>query len=704
MKKIKLVGLFVGIVLISIGQGFCQNTLQFTGVNATPEKAIQLHWASNTNEVYEIDYADSLIDTNTRSITWNKLCDDYPSQGTNTFWLDTGNYMLSPAIPHPKDSPMRFYRIVLTGTNTGSNPTVTITSPTNGASVTGNLTVTVSASSDQVLANVKLYVDGQEMPPSDDNSNFVINTCEWWNGTHTLFAVAKSLSHFEGIPNDTSITYGHTVSSYVNVTFNNLISEVAFSQPYFEPALGQTQEVTATFAANCDWTLQIQDLNNNTVRNVSGSGNSMTFDWDGTGDGETNIPDGVYTYFISAQTNGEFSQVVVGGSGGNSDNPLSPPFASSSFASLDSSELWAIPKYSSGCAVPLAIYPPGFDTNDLTIFEATPSEMQALKSSFSGAKSYVAIDGSSRMSADNASSAYAGPSGQSTSAPMRPPDTKGKGTIGTFLVGYLTYPTFLYGYFNTPPIPTGWYPLSPRWVALDGRTQSEAQNAEQWGSVFENADIAKGFITTMQNGQWKGSANPYITAANVTGGFFNQANVGLLAVHGSYGTTAETDGVKHSYLRFFDWKSQSSSYCRLDDCSFGGSGTNGLKWMAILACNALNNTPYNSMYYYGCLPINNDLHLLLSASTVETAAPTLGTLWAQKMLGVGTNAPETVEQAWFDAGSQAYIPETNHITITFRVAGWPDAFTDHLSDTASSPGTGNSLDITKQDHTVFSNP
>ena len=37
-----------------------QNALQFTGVKATVENAIQLYWASNTNEVYEIDYADQL--------------------------------------------------------------------------------------------------------------------------------------------------------------------------------------------------------------------------------------------------------------------------------------------------------------------------------------------------------------------------------------------------------------------------------------------------------------------------------------------------------------------------------------------------------------------------------------------------------------------------------------------------------------------
>src|SRR6202040_1942347 len=116
------------ILITSLGRCFGQTDCQFTGINATPEQAIQLHWASNTNEYYEIDYADSLVDINNRITTWNELYDDYPSQGTNTFIGDFGNYDATPVIPHPKYEPMRFYRIVLEGTNDGDDDlTVNIT-------------------------------------------------------------------------------------------------------------------------------------------------------------------------------------------------------------------------------------------------------------------------------------------------------------------------------------------------------------------------------------------------------------------------------------------------------------------------------------------------------------------------------------------------------------------------------------------------
>jgi hypothetical protein len=142
---VKTLAVFTAIAVLG-SVTYAQNTLQFTSVNTTPEKAVQLHWASNSNEVYEIDYADSLIDTNTGTITWNKLYDNYPSQGSNTFWLDTGNY--NAGVAHPKNSPMRFYRAVMTATNTSaSNPTVSITSVTNGDVVSGDVTVSVSTSS-----------------------------------------------------------------------------------------------------------------------------------------------------------------------------------------------------------------------------------------------------------------------------------------------------------------------------------------------------------------------------------------------------------------------------------------------------------------------------------------------------------------------------------------------------------------------------
>jgi len=314
-----------------IQSSLCQSALKFTTANATDEGNILLTWSSVSNEIYQIQEANALINTNGGPPTWNLLYDGYPSQGTNTLWLDTGNYNLVPQILNPKNMPMRFYRIVDEGPDSlaSDEPVVSINSPASNTSASGALTVTVVAATDQpVISGTKLYVDGQEMRPADSVTNwssgstnyqaasFYLNTCEWGNETHFLFATAKSQAGYGDAMSSGVILTGHGVSPFVPVLFSNLITRISFSQPFFDPASGQTQQVRAVFAANCDWTLTIRDVFSNEVRAATGSGPSMLFNWDGNGDGGTNLPNGVYFYYISAQTNGESEEVEGGDSVG----------------------------------------------------------------------------------------------------------------------------------------------------------------------------------------------------------------------------------------------------------------------------------------------------------------------------------------------------------------------------------------------------
>jgi hypothetical protein len=310
---------------VAVSSGFGQTNPNFNQISANIESAIRLSWNSVTSEVYQVQCTDTLIDPNTGTTPWKMLYDRYPSQGTNTFWLDTGNYLKTPPIVHPSQMPMRFYRIVDLGPDTTTDePTVAITSMTDGSVASNELTITVAASTDQATLTTKLYVAGQEMrlPISSTNwsdptgvTNYVIdtyeiNTCEWPNGPHILFATTTADSALSGGPLDSApVLEGNGVSPFITAAFNNLITRISFSQFFFDPTLGQTQQVSAAFAANVNWTLAIEDVNSNAVRNVTGSGDSMLFNWDGKGDGGTNIPPGVYYYYISAQTNGQASML-----------------------------------------------------------------------------------------------------------------------------------------------------------------------------------------------------------------------------------------------------------------------------------------------------------------------------------------------------------------------------------------------------------
>ena len=708
-----ILGGVLSLGILSTQTIYCQTKLQFTGNNATPENAIQLFWASTNHELYAVQYANALATNADGSTAWNTLYDQYPSHGTNTFIGDFGNYDVTPAIPHPKYAPMRFYRIVDEGADndTTDNPSITITSPTNGSVLSGQITVTVVATcSNLPVVTTKLYVDGQEMNESDDGSNYVINTCEWLNGSHTLFALATARSGLSGPSGNYPIYTSHGVSAYMPVTFSNLISGIAFSQPFFEPSLGQTQEVTATFAANCNWTLQIQDQNSNIVRNASGGGTSMTFDWDGKGDGETNIPDGVYYYYISAETNGESGEIVGGGSGGGSGgSPPSPSFArSSALNSSSTMELWAVPADLSGTPVPAALYPPGIDTSGLIIFEATPAEIQSLRPSVSRAKSATAMNSGNGMFADNASPAYSGPSAQATTAPTRPPTAPTKNAAGTYGIASFSWPTP-----QTVSIPNNG---ASGVCHLDGVTGSSVY----YTPIPEQPNFELNFLRTMSKAGWKveyDRSDSLLHAQDMRrsdlgyggGELFTTANIGLFLDHGNYGTDPDySAGANGSYQTYF-YCGNSNSYTanvvvappindwlRMCQIGFGGN----LKWMGLMACDSL--TTFDSMSGAGAIPLKTT-HMVCGCASIAGIGQEFGQYWAHNMLVGGFfTGPETIANAWFDAGRKQYLGATNLPTVIFRVAAYQECIGDKIKNntdpTTPSPTPGN---LIKSDAQVF---
>ncbi len=658
------------IILSGPLSGLAQTDLNFNGISADVEGAIHLSWNSQSNEVYEIDEADSLIDTNTGTITWNTLYTDYPSQGTNTIIADVGNYDTTPEIVHPKLSPTRFYRVVLTGTNTSpTNPNVAISSVTNGAILSGDVIVTVMASSSEILSEVKLYVDGEEQWMSDDGTNFVINTCEWPNGPHFIYATAKSQSVMENLPFANGITFGRSASPFVNVTFDNLITRFDLSQPFFEPSLGETQAVTATFAENVNWTLEIQDINSNDVRYVTGSGTSMEYDWDGNGTNEISIPDGIYTYLLTVQTNSEAPQIP--GSDGSVSGGGSPP--SPSFASSTSTEemLYAMPKNGLGSAVPFKIYPPDIDTNDLDIFEASAAEMETLD----GSSSFAADTGSAGSMADANT-----PSSQSSRAPKRKPKSPVKNKSGTFGIAYKTCPV---GFSFAEPL-TGEPPPLQAFVAID--TFPAQKNAIPWGTSTTSKPMATGLAQGLKIGGYKQqfmladtqwSANDIKSTALGGNSIFNTCNFGWLDTHGCYGTTPEVDGVKYTYLALFD-SFNGPAYVRLSDMDLGSSN---LRWMTIFSCDSLHPANVTSMQNNFKMPDNDNLHLLLGATTSTYGTPLFGIIYASNLVfqvSIPNSFVNAGQEVYANAAKDPVARASMTNTVTFRVRGWDNTMSDTL--------------------------
>jgi len=651
--------IITALAVLSAGVANAQNVIQFTKANLTPEQSIQLYWASNPSEVYEVDFATNLVaDPNTGTVDWFTLYDGIPSQGTNTMVSDDGNYDIAPAILHPKYSPMRFYRVSpVAYVPSPTNPIVSIISPANNSSLSGVVTFQVSATTPEVMDEVDLYIDGEKQWSSIDDSNFVINTCEWPNGNHTIYATSKSESGLGGIPNGPTLTCGYGTTPYLNVSFNNLVSSFDLSEPLFQPALGQTQLVAAAFAANCNWTLQIQDVNSNAVKTVTGSGVSMSVNWDGTGTGETNIPDGVYSYYLSAATNGLPNPQITHTNPPPHGLPAPGAMEVQSYAVADGSE----------SVVPLALYPPGIDTNGMTIFDATITEINSLTAIGS---LFVAGVQAKYLPSGMASN-------QSTTGVGRKPRKGIKGTKGSFGICYKTYGT---NGFSSPHPATGWpYPL-PTAVAIDGQSRT-AQTVDK--TVPQFCYMANGFSEGMLGAGWFGkfikaddqwNANDIKKTSLGGNSIFNTVNFGILMTHGSYGNSGTTGTEDDNVAYTYSWLG-GNNFVRLSDMDFGSSGTNGLRWMTLIACNMLRADNYNSMFNAGKIPVNNDLHLLLGFSSIGYGASHIGRNYAFYL-----NRNDTIVTSFASALAAAYNESSKTVTntVTIGVSGWGSCMSDTL--------------------------
>src|SRR6185437_10820899 len=102
------------------------------------------------------------------------------------------------------------------------------------------------------------------------------------------------------------------------------------------------------------------------------------------------------------------------------------------------------------------------DTNSLNVFEASESELALLMPPMEETEVEATPSVGSLYFTPMAAGAAG--SSQDTDVPNRPPTAGGKGTVGTFYVGYQTYDV-PGGAFSFPPIPTG-NPIVNKWVQL----------------------------------------------------------------------------------------------------------------------------------------------------------------------------------------------------------------------------------------------
>lgn len=339
--------------------------------------------------------------------------------------------------------------------------------------------------------------------------------------------------------------------------------------------------------------------------------------------------------------------------------------------------------------MPLALYPQGFDTNNLIIFQPSESQILAQNQSLLGTESED----------DNISPDFSGASSQSTVAPTRPPTAPMKNSVGTIGVAY----------YDFSSQKTYADPLNG--LGLPGNS-GKVQIENSYGNLLftdipECQNSANNFVAKMISKAWTVGFNfsgglfriNNLRSASLGGTeMFGNVNLGLFMDHGSYGTSpdyhSDASESLETYFASDNSADASAPWIRMSEFGFGGS----LRWVAVLACNCLIDQNYDSMSDAGVLPIPSNLHLLCGTTTISYMTDMIGGIWAQKMVGGVFKSPETIENAWFDAGHDAYQYATNITnTVKFRVAGSDNCFSDTLKNYAGST-SGN---ITSDEQQVY---
>lgn len=115
-------------------------------------------------------------------------------------------------------------QITLTGDATA--PTVSITAPTNGTTVSGTITITANANDNVGVTKVDFYRDGTTLLGSDTTSPFSIswNTTTVSNGSHTLVAKAYDAAGNVGTSPAISVTVNNAPS-------DSIVPEVNITSP-----------------------------------------------------------------------------------------------------------------------------------------------------------------------------------------------------------------------------------------------------------------------------------------------------------------------------------------------------------------------------------------------------------------------------------------------------------------------------------------
>ena len=164
-------------------------------------------------------------------------------------------------------------------------PTVSLTAPTNNASVSGTVSLAASASDNVKVTGVQFFVDNNTTPLATDTSSPYSaswNTTTVTNGTHTLTAKAYDAA-------------GNINTSTVTVTVDNTKPTVNLTAPTSDAQVSGTVNLAATASDN-DRVTQVQFfVDNNTTPLATDTSSPYSASWN-----TTTVTNGTHTLTAKA--------------------------------------------------------------------------------------------------------------------------------------------------------------------------------------------------------------------------------------------------------------------------------------------------------------------------------------------------------------------------------------------------------------------
>jgi len=561
--------------------------------------------------------------------------------------------------------------------------TVSVTSPSPGATLTGEVQVQGTASASQGIASVKVLVDGYIVGRARGPSfSLPCETRFFANGPHRISVVAEDIGAIESTEevNELSSREASYGTQNINVTFDNLLTDARLRHEHFRPELGQMQQIFAVWSSSRNWRVDVTSRDGSVVyRSFSGAGKRVAVDWDGRDAANQMLNPQVLAYVFNDL--GAAAEPPPGGGGGGA--PPAPDGANSMSSDGNENESGLYPSSAREAVLAgLDSYfmkpppmPPVRVNGKFVPWEELYGPVPPIEIKISETQRELIL--AAEMAVDE-------PAGEgAAAAPEEPFVILGPiALLGTVAIA---------GQGHHPSV--GSYPTPPRPVFGNVR-MSSTREFGPWGRLKrvsgildeasqEFAKLGYAVLSKKLDDQVvpEDIAQDPFDPPNI----FNRANIGLFVGHSVAAKDAESGLIgRQAYVPIYNRVFDNMTFVGSSSMNFGSEQ---LKWMAFYSCNIFRSILYRPDGIYEeqknffILPMNGDLHIMQAYATEMSVLPDMAYWWVVALRQTPLSRPQdrSVIGAWNFVCRRTQPPAspTDPVNVA-RSVFWPECEGDFI--------------------------